>query len=184
MITFTTSGTDKELNGILHLQKANLLKNLTQSESLSQGFVTVSHTLEDLKKLNDYEQQLIIKDEDQIVGYLLAMTNASRNDIPILIPMFDLFDSIVYKEKLISAYKYIVVGQACIQKEYRGKGLLDKSYSAYKTFFKDKYDFAITEIALNNTRSLNAHKRIGFVELKRTRDINNMEWIVVIWEWK
>jgi len=184
MITYTTSETDKELSEIIDLQKHNLPQSLTKSEIQSQGFVTVSHTLEDLKQLNSYEQHLIIKDEDKIVGYLLAMTKHSKHDIPILLPMFEIFDSIQHKGKLISEYKYIVVGQVCIQKNHRGQGLLDHSYAAYRSHFKDKYDFAITEIATSNTRSINAHKRIGFVEIYRYSDNKNTEWSIVIWDWR
>jgi ribosomal protein S18 acetylase RimI-like enzyme len=184
MITYTTSTTDKELSEILGLQKSNLPQNLTDAEIKSQGFVTVSHTFNDLKKLNDYEQHLIIKDGDKIAGYLLAMTQHSKHDIAILIPMFEVFDKTEYKNKLISSYNYIVVGQVCIDKDYRGRGLLDKAYEAYKNHFKEKYDFAITEIATSNTRSINAHKRIGFSEIHRYTDRKNIEWSIVIWDWK
>ena len=183
MITYTTSKTEKELSQILELQKNNLPQNLTAEEIKSQGFVTVSHGLEDLIKLNIHEQHLVMKDGDTIVGYLLAMTKYSRNDIPVLIPMFNVFDKLEYKKKLIAAYNYIVVGQVCINKNYRGLGLLDNSYAAYKSFFKEKYDFAITEIATTNTRSINAHKRIGFVEIHRYTDASNIEWSIVIWDW-
>jgi len=183
MITYAISKTDKDLAGILDLQKQNLAQRLTQNEIESQGFVTVNHTLEDLRKLSSYEQHLIIKDDDTIVGYLLAMTKNSKRDIPILIPMFDIFNKIRYKQKLVSEYNYLVVGQVCIAKNYRGRGLLDECYKAYKKQFKEKYDFAITEIALTNQRSINAHRRIGFSEIHRYTDMNNTEWSVVVWDW-
>jgi predicted GNAT superfamily acetyltransferase len=183
MITLAISNTDKDLLEILDLQSQNLLQSLTKDESQSQGFVTVSHTLEDLKKLNDYEQHLIIKDDDKIIGYLLAMTKNSKNDIPVLVPMFEIFNKIFYKDKLVSAYNYLVVGQVCIAKDYRGRGLLDEIYTAFKQRFKEKYDLAITGIALSNQRSINAHKRIGFFEIHRYTDLNKVEWSVVILEW-
>lgn len=184
MITYTTSKTEKELSQILELQKNNLPQNLTADEMKSQGFVTVAHSLEDLQKLNNQEQHLVMKDGDTIVGYLLAMTKYSRNDIPVLIPMFNVFDKLAYKNKLIAEYNYIVVGQVCIDKNYRGMGLLDQSYAAYKLFFKEKYNFAITEIATTNTRSIQAHARIGFLEIYRYTDEKNIEWSIVIWDWK
>ncbi len=183
MITYAISKTDKELSEILNLQKQNLRQNLTKSEIESQGFVTVNHTFEDIKKLNNYEQHLIIKDDDKVVGYLLAMTKNSEKDIPILLPLFDMFTKTLYKKKLVSEYDYIVVGQVCIAKDYRGLGLLDEAYKAYKKQFKEKYDFAITEIALTNQRSINAHKRIGFSEVHRYTGLNNIEWSVVVWDW-
>lgn len=184
MITYTTSSTDKDLTGILDLQKRNLPQSLTDSEIKTQGFVTVVHTMEVLKRLNDREKHLIIKNDDQVIGYILAMTKNSRSDIPVLIPMFKLFDKIRYRNQLISAFNYLVVGQVCIDKNYRGLGLIDKGYATYKANFKENFDFAITEIATTNIRSINAHKRIGFAELLTYTDSNNMEWSVVIWDWK
>lgn len=184
MITYTTSKTNAELEGILQLQKANLAQGLTQEEIQSQGFVTVHHTYEQLAQLNDIEQHLIAKDSDQVIGYLLAMTAASRNEIPILVPLFETFDRVDYLGKKVSDYHYLVVGQVCIGKGYRGQGILDQAYAAYKEFFSPKYDFAITEIARNNPRSLNAHKRIGFKEIHSYFDPNQTEWIMVVWDWR
>jgi hypothetical protein len=177
-LNYTTAKSEKDLNGILELQKKNLSTILTNDEKESQGFVTVNHSLNDLKKMNDIEQHVICKDHDKVVAYALAMTAMSKNDIPVLIPMFDLFDSLTYKGRPISTYNYIVVGQVCVDKQYRGQGVFDSNYVTYKNQFKDKYDFAITEIAVNNTRSINAHKRIGFSEIHR-----DAEWSIVIWPW-
>ena len=183
MITYTRSTTDTALAAILALQKINLKENITGNEMESQGFLTVSHTLADLQALNNYEKHLIIKDDEKVVGYLLAMTKYSKHDIPILIPMFEIFDKISFIGKLISAYNYIVIGQVCIDKNYRGQGILNHAYHAYKKYFSEKYDFAITEISTSNTRSLHAHKKVGFKEIYTYTDSNQMEWSVVIWNW-
>ncbi len=184
IMIFTTSTTDKELAEIIALQKKNLPANLTVAEMQEQGFVTVVHSLDDLKKMNQFEQHLVIKDNYTVVGYLLAMTKKSEFDIPVLSPMFEVFDKVSYQNKLLAAYNFIVVGQVCIDKEYRGKGLLNESYQAYKKTFSSKYDFAITEIATANQRSLNAHKTVGFREVHQFTDINQIEWSIVLWDWR
>lgn len=184
MIDYTVSNTEEDLFGILNLQKENLPAALTREEIESQGFVTVSHTFENLKKLNDIEKHIIAKVEDKVVAYILAMTEQSKFDIPILVPMFDAFSSISYANKLISGYKYMVVGQICIDKHYRGQGILERCYATYKNSFADSYDFAITEIAGTNLRSLRAHKRIGFHEVHRYVSSDQTEWHIVLWDWK
>lgn len=184
MISYTTSTTDQELLGILALQKANLADGLTAAEIESQGFVTVTHSFAELKKLNDVENHIIAKDGDSIIAYLLAMTQHSRFDIPVLIPMFEMFTQLLFSDKPISSYNYMAVGQVCVDKNYRGVGILDNCYAAYKNRFKEKYDFAITEIVCTNLRSLNAHKRIGFKEIHRYNASNNTEWSIVVWDWK
>ena len=183
MITYTTAETDNDLNGILSLQKANLASNLTSKELPSQGFVTVVHSFEDLKNMNEIEPHIIAKSDDKVIAYLLAMTSASKDNIPVLKPMFAIFDNIYFNNKPVSAYNYIVVGQVCVDKAFRGQGVLDNCYEAYERTFNDKYDFAITEIAVRNNRSINAHKRIGFSQLHSYTAPDGEKWSIVIWKW-
>jgi GNAT superfamily N-acetyltransferase len=184
MINITTSSTSQELDGILKLQKQNLKKDLTAEQIKEQGFVTVSHSLEDLEKMHRYEPNIIAKDGEAIAAYVLGMTEQSKNDIPRLLEMYESFDHIIYQGKSVAAYRYIVVGQVCVGQDYRGKGLFDQCYNAYKDYFRPKYDFAITEIASVNLRSMNAHKRIGFKIIYTYTDSSDVEWNVVVWDWK
>jgi ribosomal protein S18 acetylase RimI-like enzyme len=184
MIYFTAVKSDDEIFQIIELQKNNLLQNLTAEQIVSQGFVTVIHSFETLKKMNNTEASIIAKDNEKVIGYLLAMTNETKNDIPVLIPMFNAFDEVVYQNKKISGYHYIVVGQVCIADGYRGRGILDNCYNAYKNHFINKYDFAITEIHKTNKRSIKAHIRIGFELVHSYKDLNGDEWDIVIWDWR
>lgn len=184
MITYTNANTATELQGIIDLQKANLPISISKEEAQEQGFVTVQHTLEILQKMNTIEKHTIALDDDKVIGYVIAMTKASRNDIPILEPMFDLFTQIAYLYKKVSDYNYMVVGQVCVSKDYRGMGVFDQLYDKYRNEFGSKYDFAITEIAVKNQRSMMAHNRIGFTEIHRYTAPDSVEWSVVIWDWK
>lgn len=184
MIVYTTAKTDEEILRIIELQKNNLPQNLTEEQITTQGFVSVIHSFDVLKKMNDIEQSIIAKDDDHVIGYLLAMTAKSKNDIPVLIPMFNAFNNVVYNHKKISEYKYIVVGQVCIAEAYRGKGILDDCYAEYKNHFRNKYDFAITEIMNKNKRSMKAHIRIGFETIYSYQDTEGDEWNIVLWDWR
>ena len=97
--------------------------------------------------------------------------------------MFELFGELIYAGKAVSTCNYLVVGQVCVDKDYRGKGILEKCYEKYKYIFKDKYDFAITEIASKNLRSINAHRRIGFHEIHKYTSPDMEEWSIVAWDW-
>jgi L-amino acid N-acyltransferase YncA len=183
MIVYTTSQNDNDLKGILNLQKINLARNLHQEEIESQGFVTVLHRLEDLQKMNAIEQHIIAKDNDTVIAYLLAMTEKSKFDIPVLVPMFEVFENLEHINKPLSQYNYIVVGQVCVDKKYRGQGVLDKCYDLYIDRFRRRYDFAITEISASNQRSLNAHKRIGFKTIHEYNAPDGERWAIVLLEW-
>ena len=177
------SASNSDLEGILKLQQANLLENLDKTSIEKEGFVRVKHSLEDLQTLQKEEGHVIAVVEDKVAAYILAMTKESRDKIPMLLPMFEQFDSLAYRGKAIATYDYMAVGQVCVGKEFRGLGLFKQAYDAYRHFFKDKYEFAITEISLNNTRSLRAHEKIGFKTIHTFKD-QYEEWAIVLWDWK
>jgi predicted GNAT superfamily acetyltransferase len=184
MIIYTTAQTDNDLQQIIGLQQKNLVQNLQQQEIQEQGFVTVVHRFDDLKKMNDIEQSIIAKDNNEVIAYLIAMTVAAKNDIPVLIPMFELFERLQYNNKPISQWRYMVVGQVCVAKEYRGRGVFDAAYNEYKNQFQQQYDFAITEIAVSNQRSLKGHQRVGFTEIHRYTAPDGEVWSIVLWDWR
>ena len=67
MVIYTTASSDRDLTGILELQKKNLPAHLPQEEIDSQGFVTVNHSPGELQQLHAIEPSLIVKDGDKIV---------------------------------------------------------------------------------------------------------------------
>jgi predicted GNAT superfamily acetyltransferase len=180
-ITFQTAANEKDFQGILQLQKEN---HLSTVDSLDQGFVTVLHQIEDIRKMNSIAPHIIAKDGPKVAAYVLAMTADSKEDVPILIPMFEQFDILEFKGKKVSQYKYLVVGQVCVGKNYRGLGVFDQLYEKYREVHAKDFDFVITEIATDNIRSLKAHKRVGFKEIYRFTDPIPMDWSIVIWDWK
>lgn len=183
-VIFTKAENPSDLEEILALQKRNLAISLSREEIDEQGFVTVDHSYAQLQRLNELEKQVVAKYNGVVVGYLLAMTIASRWDIPILQPMFAEFEKLFFEGKKIGEYHYLVVGQVCIDRAFRGKGILDDCYAAYREFYGRHYDFAITEIAATNHRSLRAHKRVGFIELATYTGPDAVSWVVVLWDWR
>ena len=184
MILFNLANDSSDLQGILDLQKANLKTELTAENIEKEGFVTVLHTYDELYQLNAIEKHTVAKVGETVVGYALAMTKKSKNDILVLAPMFDLFSSLVYKKKLVSQYNYIVVGQVCVAKNYRGQAVFDGLYENYKLHHQKNYAFAITEIAITKVRSRKAHQRIGFKEIHFFTDCNGIEWVIVVWDFR
>lgn len=173
MIEFTIVSNQTELRQILKLQQQNLPDNLSEIDKKEQGFVTVRHDLEILQKMNDVHPHIIAKNDNKIIGYALSMSKVFRNDIPILIPMFNKIDMTSKGTK-----SYVLMGQICIDKNYRGKGVFRGLYAKMKEEFSGLYDCIITEVDEENTRSMNAHKAIGFKTLKTYRS-NNHNWEII-----
>ena len=63
MVVYKQAESLKELEQILDLQQRNLPKNISQEESTKEGFVTVEHTLDLLKSMNDVCGHIIAVDD-------------------------------------------------------------------------------------------------------------------------
>ena len=182
-ITITIPQSDQELMEMLALQQQNLRGNVSDETKSKEGFVTVEHSFDILKNMHQAEPAAIAKADGQVVGYCLAMPNTFRYSIPVLAPMFEVFDLISYQEKLLSQYTYIVSGQVCIAQPYRGMGIFDQMYQSLRIRLSNRYELILTEIAKRNTRSLQAHHRIGFEKLHEYTDALET-WEVVVWDWR
>jgi hypothetical protein len=165
------------------LQKINLPDNLSDETKLSQGFVTVRHDLTLLRNMSASAPQIIARHGEKVVGYALVMRPEIRFMVPVLVPMFELLDSLFYKGVMLTQSKYYVMGQICVDENYRGQGVFDGLYSKHKEVYSPEYDFCITEISTRNKRSMKAHSRVGFKTIHTFRDKTD-EWNIVLWDWK
>lgn len=171
-----------DLHGILTLQAQNIKQHLSQKEKQKEGFVTVEHSIEQLKKMQRVSSQIVALHNNTVVGYALVMPPQLRKTIPVLTPLFDLLDTLKYKGKYLKNQAYYVMGQICIEKDFRGHGLFRQLYTAHRKRLCSLYDFCITEISSSNIKSLNAHQKIGFEKLHAFHDGTD-DWIVVLWDW-
>ncbi len=183
MLTATIATTTGELEQILALQGKNLRESVDAAEKQQQGFVTMHHTLETLQQMNDMAPSVIIKDNEKVVAYALVMVNDCRNLVPLLEPMYINFERLTWRNKPLNDYRFYVMGQICIDKDYRGQGLFDLLYQHHRKLYSSAYDFMVTEISVSNGRSLRAHQRVGFQTINVYRDEID-EWEVVLWDWR
>ena len=165
-----------ELEQILKLQKKNLPKYLSPEEMDKEGFVTVDHGFELLKKMNEACPHIIAKNKNRVVGYALCMHPRFANEIEVLRPMFDQIEKVLPKNT-----RYIVMGQICIDKDYRGSGIFRKLYKTMGYVLKPNFDCIVTEVDSTNRRSLSAHCAIGFKVLK-TYLAGEREWKLIALE--
>jgi GNAT superfamily N-acetyltransferase len=176
MVNYKRAESDNELQQILNIQKKALKTNVSQEEQKEQGYVTVPHTFEILKKMNDACPHLLAVVDGNVVGYALTMLESARYEMPILTPMFDIADGL-YPNK-----NYLVMGQICIDKPYRGKGIFKGLYSYYRDELSSQFKCLITEVATLNTRSLNAHNAVGF-KILENHVSEDICWEIISWEW-
>ena len=159
-VQYKRCSTRDELEQILTIQKRNLAPVLNKREMEVEGFLTVSHDIIILERMNDTCPHILAKAGEMVAGYALCMDRQYAHEIPILKPMFKKIDTVIDKNA-----KYMVMGQICVDRSFRRKGLFTGLYNFMRDQLKGQYHLIITEVDSANTRSLGAHYKVGFTDL-------------------
>ena len=184
MIQFGRSNKEEHLQAILDLQAINLAPNLSMEERQEQGFVTCHHNLELLKRMNQPYPHVIAMEEEHLAGYCLVMLKELRNEIDILVPMFDQIEAQnLPNGRSLASFNYFVMGQVCVAKEYRGRAVFSGLYHHMREVMSGHFEMIITEISQYNTRSLRAHDKVGFKKLHEYVAPDGHPWVLVYWDW-
>ena len=179
-IQYGIAQSDNDLLQILELQKNNLPATLTIETASKEGFVTLQHSLELIKRMNSPYPHIIAKSNHEVVGYALVMLKSFSKDIPILFAMFDQLKDATYQNEKVDNKRYFVMGQICIKQKFRGQGIFVGLYEEMKSRMKDHFDFVITEISSDNKRSLRAHEKVGFETIKVFPSGSGADWIITL----
>lgn len=188
MIDYTFANTDDDLNAILNLQKANLKANISPIEAEEQGFVTCNHSFEVLKLMNHPYPHIIAKHskhpklphhQKELAGYALVMLKSHADEVPEIISMFTQINQLNYQGKALKKSNYVVMGQICVAKKFRGKGVFTGLYETMFTALKPHYAYLITGISTSNKRSIKAHQKVGFQSIINFKD-DLGEWVLVL----
>ena len=94
--------------------------------------------------------------------------------------MFDQFGRCQYRGRPLSEVRFFVGGQVCVDRQYRGRGLLARLYEHIALTAPATYELCVTEIAVRNQVSIRAHERMGFETISRYSDARE-EWVIVAW---
>lgn len=169
---------DRDLEGILSLQVASRAPT-------ADGFVTVVHTLDVLRKMNALVPSVVARDRHGlIVAYALTMLRETSALLPILDSMFAEIDQLP-PGSLTGGLnpRWYVMGQIAVAPSHRGSGVFDALYAGHRELYRDRYDMVFTEVSTRNARSLRAHERVGFQTVKIYRDEVD-EWALIAWQWR
>ncbi len=176
------AGRPSDLEGILSLQSRNLRRHLGDDEAAEQGFLIAEFDLGYLARMNDDRPSVVAVDGDRVVGYALAVTRRAGAGHPFLAALFHQIDQLDFNRVPLRTVDYVVVGQLCVDKEYRGKGLVPRLYRLFRESLQGEYLYGITDVARANKRSLQAHLKTGF-QVIHSIEYGGLEWDVVLWDW-
>jgi hypothetical protein len=169
---------DGDLDGILRLQRDNLEATVGADAAARDGFVTVVHTRAILDMMHALAPSIVARAAGAVVGYALSMPVECRALLPVLEPMFRVFETLTLDGRPLLEHRMYVMGQVCVGAAYRGRGVFDALYAGHRTHYAHRFDQLVTEVAARNRRSLRAHLRVGFRDLARY-PAGGEEWVVL-----
>jgi ribosomal protein S18 acetylase RimI-like enzyme len=181
-IEVTRVSSPSEIIGIRDLQALNLRQNITAEEAIEQGFLTAAYTIEYLEEMNSASPSIIAKDGDKVVGYALVTTKDVRKGHELIEDLFEAIDACEYNGISLRDVNYVVVGQLCVAKTYRGQNLVQKLYGHFRDCLSNEYTYLVTDVAKANARSLKAHKKRGFQVVNELM-YGGFGWDIVLWDW-
>ena len=181
MLTLTTATTDAHLEGILALQRRNHVHAVPADVQDREGFVFVEHTPSMLRRQAAASPQAIALVDGRVVGYCLSLLPSMRDAVPVLAPMFEQFGRCTFRGQPLSSHRYVVGGQVCVDRDFRGQGLLARLYDQLRVALSGDCDLCVTEIATRNVVSVRAHEKMGFEAIAHYGD-GREDWVIVAWD--
>ena len=180
-VTLALATTDEHLQGILDLQRRNHVQAVPADVQSREGFVYVEHTLPLLERMRAASPQAVALHDGRVVGYCLSLPPSLRDAVPVLAPMFEQFGRCTWRDQPLAQRRYVVGGQVCVDRDFRGQGLLARLYGQLRDSLSSRCDLCVTEIAIRNRVSVRAHEKMGF-ETIATYDDGREAWVIVAWE--
>lgn len=151
-----------ELNdvpAVLALHQRYHLSSIS-TEDLAEGFVTTAFTTAQLQRLIEEEKGLVIaRDSEAVVGYTMAASWDYWSQWPIFTHMIAGLPHLNFHGKSLTVENSYQYGPVCIDRAYRGTGLLAQMFEFSRMQMAPRYPYLVTFINKKNPRSFAAHTR-------------------------
>lgn len=145
-----------DIEGILALQELYLVSNMTEEEKAA-GFVTTPFSVEQLQEVINQEGLFIAKDNFKIIAYIFAASWQYFSQWLIFNHMTPLLPSLSFKDFKMTDRNTFQYGPICIDKKYRGNGLINPFFDFMRIHLMKRFPISITFINKTNMPSQKAH---------------------------
>lgn len=155
--------TSSDFEKIVNLQNRNIASSLNQSEK-KDGFLSAQFSTQQFQDMDNDLCVIVCEDGESLIAYTCASTLEFNKSIPIVAAMLSHFSKITYRNQPLSNYHSFIYGPVCIDKPFRGKGVLLALSNHLLQFMQLEHpqlSLLTTFIAIENKRSINAHEKLG-----------------------
>ena len=177
-LTVVSASTDWQFEQIVDLQRRNHYLTVPSDVQAREGFVFTRHTVALLRRMASELPQAIALSDAGVVGYCLSLPLSLQEEQPALAPMFEQFSRCTYRGRSLASIPFMVGGQVCVDRAWRGQGLMGRLYDHTRDAAPPRLELCVTEVAIRNDVSLRAHLRIGFETIDEYADARE-HWAIV-----
>ncbi len=158
---------DSDYAQLLALQEANLRDNLPEQDR-PQGFLSARFSREQFAEMNASLAVVVAEMDAGVCGYLCGSTVDFNRRFPLLAAMIQHYPVVEFRGRPLDRHASFVCGPVCIDRRFRGKGLLRGLYGALFAEAAGRFETGVGFIAEDNPHSLAAHVQgIGMTDAGR-----------------
>lgn len=140
----------------MRIQQANLIPNLSRADR-ADGFLSAEFSASQFEEMHCDICMVVADYGSHLGGYMCGCSLAPSAKVPLLARMMALFPVTTYKSKPIDQYQTFVYGPVCVDRPFRGQGVLEGLFREYRAQLDKHLEVGAFFISLDNTRSLRAH---------------------------
>ncbi len=171
----------EDFEQIVALQNKNLVEILDQTEQ-KDGFLSAAFSVEEFQAMDEDLCVVVCVDAGQVCGYACASSVEYNQQFPLVAAMIERFQKIHYQAKPLTSYRSFIYGPVCIDKAYRGQGVLTGLFNQMQKLLREREsppELLIVLISAQNERSLKAHQKLGIEMIDQFLFKDKLFWVLV-----
>ena len=168
-----------DLEGVMALHKQYHVDSINPADK-PDGFVTTNFTPEQLQALVEKERGITIaKDGERVICYAMAASWQFWSEWPFFVHMIQQLPEHSFEGQVLSTDNSYQYGPICVDKQYRGSGVLQKVFDASLDSMASRFPIMVTFINQINHRSYAAHTRKLKMHTVCTFQFNNNDYYML-----
>ena len=172
----------EDIEKVLELHSKYQIDTIRQ-EDKKDGFITTAFTKEQMVDLITLEQGLFIAVEnDRIVAYVMSASWKFWSRWPMFAFMMEDLPNLEYLGQKLTVQNSYQYGPVCVDKEYRGSGVLEKIFDFARENMAKRFPILVTFINKINPRSYEAHTKKLKLEVIKEFSYNNNNYYELVYD--
>lgn len=172
----------EDIEKVLELHFKYQIDTIRQ-EDKKDGFITTAFTKEQMVDLTTLEQGLFIAVlNEKVVAYVMSASWNFWSRWPMFAFMVEDLHNLEYLGQKLSVQNSYQYGPVCVDKEYRGSGVLEKIFDFARENMAKRFPILVTFINKINPRSYEAHTKKLKLEVIKEFSYNNNNYYELVYD--